>query len=244
MMKSLPSTISWQLNRISLRIRKRFFYRIDLGRLDRLYPISTLFGYDRGQPIDRHYIEGFLLQHKADIHGRVLEVGDNTYTKQFGSGLVEQSDILHVVDGNPSATIVADIARADNIPSASFDCIILTQTLQFVYDLPSAIKHLHRILKPGGVLLATIPGISQISRYDMDRWGEFWRFTTHSAQRLFENHFPKEMVEVEAYGNVLIAIALLHGLAVEELDPKHLEYRDLDYQVLITVRAVKLKTNN
>lgn len=243
-MRSFLSTISQQLNKISLEIRKRFLCRIDLGRLDRLRPISTLFGYDRGRPIDRYYIENFLLQHKDDIRGRVLEIGDNTYTKQFGGNRVERSDILHAVEGNSSATIVADIAHADNIPSNTFDCIILTQTLQFVYDLPSAVKHLHRILKPGGVLLATIPGISQISRYDMDRWGEFWRFTTQSAQRLFEGKFSAKMIEVEAYGNVLIAIALLHGLAVEELEPEHFEYQDPDYQVLITVRAVKSKTDN
>jgi SAM-dependent methyltransferase len=173
-----------------------------------------------------------------------LEIGDNTYTKKFGGARVKQSDILHAIKGNPSATIVADITHADNIPSNSFDCIILTQTLQFVYDLPSAVNHLHRILKPGGVLLLTVPGISQISPYDMDRWGEFWRFTTQSAQRLFEKEFSKGNVEVETYGNVLIAIALLHGLAVEELKPEHFEYQDPDYQVLITVRAVKSRTDN
>ncbi len=217
---------------------------IDLDKLDRVSPVSTLFGYDRGQPIDRYYIENFLLQHKNDIYGRVLEIGDNAYTKKFGGSRVKQSDILHAVEGNPSATIVADLAQADNIPSDTFDCIILTQTLQFVYDLPSAINHLHRILKPDGVLLATVPGISQISRYDMDRWGEFWRFTTQSAQRLFEKEFAEKNVEVRAYGNVLIAIAFLHGLAAEELKPEHFEYQDPDYQVLITVRAVKSKTDN
>lgn len=242
-MKSVSSGISHKIHNIYLRIKRKFICQIDLGELDHLHPVSTLFGYDRGQPVDRHYIENFLLQHKNDIHGRVLEIGDNTYTKKFGGTSVKQSDILHAAKGNPSATIVADIARADNIPSSSFDCIILTQTLQFVYDLPSAVNHLHRILKPGGVLLLTVPGISQISRYDMDRWGEFWRFTTQSAQRLFEKEFSTENVEVEAYGNVLIAIALLHGLAAEELKPEHFEYQDPDYQVLITVRAVKSKTD-
>ncbi len=225
-------------------IKRRFLCQINLGRLDRLHPLSTLFGYDRGQPIDRRYIENFLLQHKGDIHGRVLEVGDSSYTKKFGGSLVEQSDILHAVEGNPSSTIVADLARADNIPSNTFDCIILTQTLQFVYDLPAAVNHLHRILKPDGILLATVPGISQISRYDMDRWGEFWRFTTQSAQRLFESKFPAKNIEVKAYGNVLVAIAFLHGLAAEELKAEHLEYQDPDYQVLITVRAIKSKIGN
>lgn len=228
-----------QMNaKISYWLKKQRAPPVDLGKLERIDPVSILFGYDRGKPIDRYYIENFLLHHKLDIHGRVLEVGDNN-TKRFGGNQVKQSDILHAIEGNPSATIVADIAHADNIPSNTFDCIILTQTLQFIYDLSAAVNHLYRILKPNGVLLITIPGISQISRYDMDRWGDYWRFTTSSAQRLFEEEFSSESVEVKAYGNVLAATTFLYGLAVEDLKSEQLDYHDPDYQMLIAVRAVK-----
>lgn len=128
---------------------------------------------------------------------------------------------------------------ADAIAADTFDCIVLTQTLQFIYDVRSALSHIFRILRPGGVLLATLSGISQISRYDMDRWGEYWRFTTLSAQRLFAEFFPPECVTIEAHGNVLAAIALLHGLASSELKPVELEHHDPDYEITITVRAVK-----
>jgi ubiquinone/menaquinone biosynthesis C-methylase UbiE len=152
---------------------------------------------------------------------------------------VAKSDVLHVWDDNPQATIVTDLTCADHIPSDTFDCIIFTQTLQFIYDFHAALRHLHRILKPGGALLATFHGISQISQYDMDRWGEYWRFTTLSAERLFTEFFSPETVTVKAHGNVLTAIACLHGLTVEELTRKELDYRDPHYEVLISVRAVK-----
>jgi hypothetical protein len=87
--------------------------------------------------------------------------------------------------------------------------------------------------------LVTVPGISQIVRYDMDRWGDYWRFTTLSARRLFEAAFPSGDVAVEAHGNVLVATAFLHGLTTRDLRPDELDYRDPDYEVLITVRAVK-----
>jgi len=135
--------------------------------------------------------------------------------------------------------MVGDLATGNGIPQATFDCMILTQTFLFIYDVRAAIVNSYRALKRGGVLLATFPGISQISRYDMDRWGDYWRFTTLSARRLFEEVFPAANVTVEAYGNVLAAIAFLHGLAAEELKPHELEYRDRDYEVVITVRAVK-----
>jgi SAM-dependent methyltransferase len=212
---------------------------VHFGSLRRLHPISRVFGSDRGRCIDRHFIEGFLARHSGDIHGRVLEVGENTYTRRFGGDRVTRSDILHVLPGSRRATVYADLADAANVPSDAFDSIILTQTLLCIYDVRSAVRTLARILKPGGVLLATVPGISQISRYDMERWGDYWRFTTRSARRLLEESFPSENVEIDAHGNVLVAIAFLHGLAAEELSPEELGYRDPDYELLITARAVK-----
>lgn len=212
---------------------------VRFARLRRLTPISRVWGFDRGLPIDRYYIETFLAKYTSDVYGRVLEIAEDTYTKKFGGNRVTQSDVLHVTPDNPNATIVADLTCADHIPSDIFDCIIFTQTLQYIYDMRAAIYHLHRILRPGGVLLATFPGISQIIRWDTDRWDDYWRFTTASARRLFEEFFPSENLTVEAHGNVLVAIAFLHGLAAEELAPHELAYNDPSYQVLITVRGVK-----
>jgi SAM-dependent methyltransferase len=215
---------------------------VRFGSLRRVTPISQRFGFDRGQPIDRYYIESFLAQHANDVRGRVLEIGDDSYTRRFGDDRVTIRDVLHVAEDNPHATIVGDLTCADHIPSDAFDCVILTQTLHLIYDLHAALNTLYRILKPGGVLLVTFPGISQIDHYD---WGVtwYWGFTTRSAQRLFVETFPAENVAIEAHGNVLAAIAFLHGLAVEEMRPEELDYRDPDYEVLITVRAVKPNMN-
>jgi SAM-dependent methyltransferase len=213
---------------------------VRMGNLRRLTPISCSFGFDRGRPIDRYYIENFLARHADDIQGRVLEIANNTYTRTLGGQSVTQSDVLDVVGNNPRATIVADLSCGDNIPSDAFDCIILTQTLQLIYDVRAAIRTLYRILRPGGVLLSTFPGISQIITEDWaaaDSW--YWGFTAQSADRLFSETFAQENVKVEAYGNVLAAIAFLHGLAVEELRPKELDYRDPCYDLLIALRAVK-----
>jgi len=202
-----------------------------------LFPISRQFGFDRGQPIDRYYIESFLRKHSDTIHGHVLEIGDDKYTREFGAR-VARSDVLDVAGGR-HATIVADLATAKDIASDSFDCIILTQTLQFIYDFKAAIRTLYRILRPQGVLLGTFPGISQISRYDMERWGEYWRFTTLSTLRLFEEVFSPENIQVQSHGNVLAAVAFLHGLAAEELSKQELDYHDPDYELLITLKAQK-----
>jgi SAM-dependent methyltransferase len=211
---------------------------LNLGSLRRLTPISREFGYDRGLPIDRYYIEHFLDRQATDIQGRVLEIGENTYTLRFGGDQVTQSDVLHVVEGNPQATFIGDLTKADHIPSDLFDCVLLTQTLHLIYDMRAALATLNRILKPGGVLLITVPGISQVVKCD---WGDdwCWALTTQSAQLLLEEFFPASNVQVEAHGNVLAAISFLQGLAVEELSPQELDYQDREYQVVLTIRAVK-----
>jgi SAM-dependent methyltransferase len=209
------------------------------GGLRRLEPMSRTFGLDRGRPIDRYYIENFLSQHRADIRERVLEVGDNSYTREFGREQVTQSDVLHAPPGTRNATIVGDLSEGSALPAAAFDCMILTQVFPFIFDVHAAIQNCHRALKPGGVMLVTLPGISQISWYDMERWGDFWRFTTRSARQLFEGSFGSTSINVEAHGNVLVATAFLQGLATEELTKDELDYRDDDYQLLITVRVVK-----
>jgi SAM-dependent methyltransferase len=217
---------------------------VRFGNLRRVTPISPIFGLNRGQGIDRYYIENFLMRYAADIHSDVLEVAESRYTRRFGRERVTKSDVLHVRAGEPGVTIVADLCSNTDIASNRFDCIILTQTLQHIYDGRAAIRTLYRILKPAGVLLATLPGISQISRYDMDRWGDYWRFTTLSARKLFEESFQATNVRVEAHGNVLAASAFLYGLTVEELRPGELDHFDPDYEMLITVRAVKLEAKS
>jgi len=206
--------------------------------LRKIEPISRVFGFDRGTPIDRVYIEHFLNINKQYIQGVVCEIADNSYSKKYGSN-VKAYEILHYTNDNPRATIVGDLTDISTLPQNKVDCFILTQTLNFIYDFKSAIKGVHYMLKKGGVVLATVSGISQISRYDMDRWGDYWRFTNLSAKRIFEEAFGKGNVDIKTYGNVLTAISFLHGISAEELTREELFFTDEDYQILIGIKAVK-----
>jgi hypothetical protein len=214
------------------------FGTVRFGDLRRVTPISRVFGFDRGKPVDRYYIENFLARHASDVHGRVIEIGDNNYTKQFGGDRVTKSDVLHVAEGNPLATIVDDITEGKKVASDTYDCFIFTQTLQLVYDCRAAIRTIYRVLKPGGVVLATVSGNTRNTGEEFGQ-GWYWNFTDRSAQRLFEEVFSAERVETRSYGNVLASTAFLHGISAPELRPEELEHNDRCYPVVITVRAVK-----
>jgi SAM-dependent methyltransferase len=208
-------------------------------RLPGLTPVSRDFGKERGTPIDRQYIHEFLWERRDDVRGRVMEVADSGYTDYLAEGKVSRVDVLHVQAGLPWVTIVGDLVTGDGIPHDAFDCIVLTQTLHLIYELHDAVRTTHDALKPGGVVLATLPGISQLSQFDRREWGDYWRFTADSARRLFADVFAPGEVEVVAYGNVLVASAFLYGYALEDLAEAEVAHRDDDFHFLIGVRAVR-----
>jgi glycosyltransferase involved in cell wall biosynthesis len=240
MFRLWPGGVSKRLaGALARRVSRATGRQFRFGDFRRLSPVSRQFGFDRGQPIDRYYIETFLAQQAAAVRGRVMEIGDDAYSRRFGAERVTGQDILHVVPGYPGATIIADLADAPHIPSNRFDCVILTQTMHYIFDLDAAVGTLHRVLKPGGTLLATLPGISSICRDQEDKDSDCWRFTASSARRLFAKTFGGENTSVTTYGNVLTAVAFLEGLAVQDLKPEELSHCDPNYQVTIAVAAIK-----
>ena len=209
----------------------------NLGDLRRTTPFST-WGSSRGGPIDRVYIEGFIEQHASDVRGRVLEIAGDEYATRYGRD-VRQVDVLDVFPDSPKATIVGDLADAPSIPSDAFDCVLVTQVLSWIYDVRAPLETVHRILVPGGVLLATTPGIARIAPVESELFGEWWHFTSMSAQRATEEVFGAGNVEVETFGNVLAAAGFLYGLGRFDLTPAELAVHDPAFQVTIGIRAVK-----
>ena len=213
--------------------------QVRLGDLDRTEPLSRAFGGDRGTPLDRHYIDKVLSGWAGDIRGRTLEIGETLYVDRFGGGRVSEAVILDSPQsGNPHATLLADLQTGEGVPSEAFECVILTQTLHMIYDVRGVLRTVHRALRPGGVCLATVPGIGSIDAHDgPEKW--FWFMTQTAARLLFEERFRPEDVAIQVHGNVLAGTAFLHGMALEELDPARLDEPDPLYPVITGIRAVK-----
>ena len=208
-----------------------------LGFRSRLAPVDGRWGYGRGTPIDRWYIEDFLNTHRADIRGTALEVKDDDYLRRFGTDLAEV-DVLDVDSTNPKATVVADLCVGDGLPAERYDCFVLTQTLHYLPDVPAAVQVAHRTLVPGGVLLATLPCITRAT-IELEALVDYWRFTEASCRLLFEPVFGSENVSVTTYGNLAAAAAFLAGYAVEELGPRERDAYDPRYPLIVCVRATR-----
>ncbi len=204
---SIQATI--QSVRHSRAVRRRL-RPVRWGSLRRLEPVSARWGSERGRPVDRHYIDAFLAKHAQHISGRVLEVRDAGYTRKFGRN-VSTIDVVDIDPRNDDATIVADLADQCSLPSSSFDCVIVPQTLVYVRDLTNAVANLWQSLAPRGTLLVTVPAISRV---DPDSPAEDrWHLMPAGLEELIRRACAEAEFSIEAGGNPLVATAFLQGIS-------------------------------
>lgn len=216
--------------------RARGRVKMAMGQIANRVPLSTEFGFDRGTPIDRYYVEAFLAANAKDVRGRVLEIGDDSYSRQFGGDRISRQDVLHVDPGHPGATIIGDLCDPTVLPTGAFDCMILTQTLHLIFDMREVVTQIRRALRPSGVALITVPGITPVDRGE---WGSswYWSLTGPALERLLATGFDPKKLGLEVYGNLFSATAFLHGAALEEVSRAKLDPYDAAYPVIVAARA-------
>lgn len=190
-----------------------------------VHPVSRKMGFDRGTPIDRYYIEKFIDSHKKYVSGVVMEIAERTYTQKYDSG-VTKSYVLTAEQAEGKDVIVGDLTTGEGCKDNLVDCMILTQTIPFIYDVRAAAQNIVRMLRPGGVALITVSGISMISKYDYDRWGHYWGFTEMSLKRLFSEFVSENNISIQSYGNAKAAAGFLYGLSVEEMKLEEMDEQD------------------
>lgn len=200
------------------------------GNLRRLQPFSDNFGFDRGTPVDRYYLHRFLDRHRTDITGEVLEIQLPGHTRRFGQGVTT----VHTLDIEPSfnPTYCCDLAAAQGVvPSDRYDCFLLPNTLSFLRDLEGCLREALRIVRPGGVILASTAALGPLLSQSCD----YWRMSTEGWREVAQRVWPGCEIAVEGHGNHLAVLAAMLGLAHEELRREELEAQDARYPVLVTL---------
>ena len=202
-----------------------------------LEPISSIYGYDRGTPIDRAYIESFMEKYKDLIKGVCLEVHDTSYIKKYGGSNVVKADALDVDTSNGLANVFGDLRNLKGVVADNtYDCLVINHTLNLLDDINAGISECYRILKPGGALLVTLPGpIAPVN----DSKLSYWRLTKNAAKYLMAKHFDPNKTIVETYGNVVAGQAFLTGLASEELTQEEIMYNDPRFPIAVIIKATK-----
>jgi very-short-patch-repair endonuclease len=204
------------------------------GNLRRLAPFSTRYGFDRGTPVDRYYLDRFLDRHRSLITGLVLEIQTDGHARRYGRDL-ERVDTVDI-SGEFRPTHQCDLASSGLVlPSERYDCFLLPNTLQHLRDIEGSLHHALRVIRPGGVILASAAGFVPLTGDAPD----YWRMSALGWTEMLERVWKGCEVRVESHGNCLAAVAALLGLAVEELRSDELDVHDPRYPVLTTVRCRK-----
>ena len=217
-----------ELQRRSPQLR-RAVLRARFGDLARISPL-TAWGFQRGTPVDRWYIESFLREHAHLVAGQVLEVKEDLYASHLGASTVE---VVDIDASNAVATIVGDLCAPDTLPPHAFDTALLTQTLQYLAEPMLAVRNVLASLRPSGSLLLTVPCLGRI-----DGPSDSWRWTPAGLESLLRQACRGREVDlvVAGLGNSLAARAFLFGLAAEDLDPDVLARDDVDCPLIAVAR--------
>ena len=204
------------------------------GNLRRTVPFSHTFGFERGTPVDRHYLHRFLAAHCALIRGDVLEVQTDSYSKRFGRD-VRRADTFDIVP-QFRPTYLCDLAHCEQVmPDAAYDCVLLPNTLQHLRELEACLRNLLRVVRPGGAILASAAGSIPLTADVAD----YWRLSPAGWRELLSASWRGEELTVMGYGNCLAATAAQMGLAAEELTEAELDVNDPRYPVLTTILCRK-----
>jgi SAM-dependent methyltransferase len=197
-------------------------------------PLSAIYGFDRGTPVDRRYIEQFLAHYVDSIRGNCLEIKDDRYLRRFGGERVTRFDVLDIDVDNKSANVIGDLQDLKMVPDASYDCAIVTETLCFLRDPRRGVCELHRILSPGGTALVTV---ACLGREDIEDGVDYWRFMPAGVSALFAGLSWE--VDITRYGNALVGMAIWCGMAMEDLPARAWQLDDAGWPCVIGVRARK-----
>lgn len=130
--------------------------------------------------------------------GLVLDAGSG---RGAWKDVIEREAVRESVDLAPKAeeqvTWIADLTSMPLVPSNRYDAAVCHQVLEHVPDPAAAVAELHRVIKPGGFLVISVPHLSRQHELPHD----YFRFTPAGLKRLLSDA-GYQSISVQTYGGV------------------------------------------
>lgn len=229
----------WILNNALSEDTVKYITLEDINNVKKLpkIPIHDDWGYRRGTPIGRVYIDKFLKKYRENVVGDIMEVGECTYSRRFATN-GKSYTAIHVEDVEGCRK--ANLETGEGLKSEEFDTMIITQTLAYIYDIQSVVRNIYNCLRKNGHCLVTVTDIGHMGNTEREKWGAFWGFHKDGCYRVFSEVFGKDNVNVEVYGNLKAVVAQLYGLAAEDVESEIIDEFDAKYPMIIGIVAHKV----
>jgi SAM-dependent methyltransferase len=201
------------------------------GDLRRTQPLCQFFGFTRGTPIDRYYLNRFVESIRDEVRGITLEIGGEKQNRDlFGFKCATEYRVLDLP--GLSDDVAGDVSRRDTFAENTFDSIVIFNVLEHCERPQQVVDNIHRWLQPGGKAFVLVPTAQKLHPAP----GDYWRPLPQGLQSLFRA-FSKH--ETRTYGNIATVIASFHGIAAEELTGEELDFNHPDYPVVSCIIAEK-----
>ncbi len=205
---------------------------LDWGDLRRIAPICNSFGFTRGTPIDRYYLDRFIGEIRFQVTGKVLEVGGVVQNRElYQFDRVTEYQTLDIA-ARSGVTLVGDVHDAAIIEPESLDAVVLFNVLEHCHNPWMVVQNIYHWLKMEGKCFCMVPNAQRLHNFPQD----YWRPLPDGIRQLFQN-FSQQNLSV--YGNPLTVVASFLGIAAEELSPQELDDFHPDYPVATCAIAMK-----
>jgi SAM-dependent methyltransferase len=142
---------------------------------------------------------------------RVLDAGcgDKPYYPFFSE---RASEYVGVDASHPAADLHAPLERLP-VEDASFDIVLCTQVIEHADDPAQVVRELHRVVKPGGRVLASTHGVQLYHPDPVD----LWRWTHEGLRRLFAENAEWSSLTVAPSAGTAACVVMIVGLYVDLL---------------------------
>jgi SAM-dependent methyltransferase len=94
-------------------------------------------------------------------------------------------------------TWIGDVCAMSQVPDARYDTVVCHQVLEHVRRPADALEHIRRVLKPGGLLIVSVPHLSR--RHELPN--DYFRYTQEGLASLMSDA-GLAVERVVAYGGV------------------------------------------
>jgi SAM-dependent methyltransferase len=152
----------------------------------------------------RLWLDSCLKAFAGEMRGTVLDLGGKRENKRGSFQPPEQlarSWQYINLDWVTRPNIFADVTRTP-LQAESVDCILCTEVLEHLPDPQACVDEAHRILRPRGVVLASVPFFYPVHADPYD----FQRFTEDGLRHLFHDF---TLVEIHRMGGYVGVLGLL-----------------------------------